>query len=147
MPIIVPTTNDFTARYPELAEVDAGVINAVLLLASTFIDDTWILSDQQPAILSLAAHLVALEKERIDAEEAANETPGGGGSGSVQTYLSSVKFADRSLSYSVASKQSTSSGSNTSLDRSSILAGLAATIYGQIYLMLLNRNAPKVLVV
>lgn len=127
-----PTPADFKARFPEMATMDDAIIARVLADAGLFVDTTWAEPDYAPAIMYLAAHLLQWAQNYLSPD-------GGGGSVGVDTYLKSVAFADRRLTYDVVNKTaSTATNGDAAFD---------STYYGTMYLMLLRRNTAYVLVV
>lgn len=60
MPYESPTPEDLQARYPAFAAVAEETIQLWLTDAERFVNDTWIETDYQPALMSHAAHSMAL---------------------------------------------------------------------------------------
>jgi hypothetical protein len=123
MAYVVPDSSDFKARFPAFASYDDTYIDLVIEEAALSVNETWIETDYQPAILYLTAHLITTEAGG----------PGGvaGQSGPVQ----SESFGPISKSYAVAKGAS----GNVSL--------YSSTEYGRRYLTLLKRNFPAVAVI
>lgn len=60
MPYAPPTPADLKARYPAFADVLDATVQIWLTDAERFVDETWLEDDYQPAIMSHAAHQMAL---------------------------------------------------------------------------------------
>lgn len=134
MPYVLPTVGEFRARYPEFATASEPLTNLILADAGLWVDTTWLEGDYQPAIMAIAGHFMA---RALAASTGA--TGGGGGAGGVETYLRSVSFADRTVTYGVSSGASARSSESAS--------ALASSPYGEYFLWLLSRNSPHVLVI
>ena len=135
MPYTPPTRDDLTARFPEFTDQDPGLIDRVIADAMLFVSpQTWNETDYAPAILFLAAHLL----DQVNSSASAGG--GGGTTGAAETYLKSVRFADRSVTYDLVSQKQQAAPLATT-------EALADTYYGGLYLLLLRRNAPPVLIV
>lgn len=59
MPYTKPTPAQLKARYPEFASVPDPTVQMFLDEAGSYVDDTWIERDYQPAYLAATAHLLA----------------------------------------------------------------------------------------
>lgn len=59
----VPTSANLKARYPEFTSVGDARVTLFIEEAARSVDDSWIETDQSPAIMSLACHLMSLEGE------------------------------------------------------------------------------------
>lgn len=121
----VPTAAELQARYPEFAAVGTALVEAVIADAAAYVDDTWREGDRSPAILALAAHMLASEGQ------------GTGGGSAVSGPVTSVQVGDVSTTFG---------GAGTSGGMSD-LSGLGATAYGVAFLRLRRRNFPAVAVV
>lgn len=135
----LPTLADFRARYPEFTLVPDGLAAGVLMEAVLFVDETWRDSDRAPAVLALAAHLLARE-----GEPGRSSTLAAGGSlatapGSLGA-VTGMSVGDVSVSYSDASSTSSSAEGDSAADYST-------TAYGRLFLRLRARNFPAVMVV
>lgn len=128
----VPSVDDFKTKLPQLADEDDANIAASLELASMFVDPlVWTEKDYATGVIYLAAHYLLQQK-------ALSSTSGSGGSSSgAETYVSSVSFSDRKVSYGLV-KSSSSGGSSGALSD----ADLSKTMYGQVYMRLRQRNVP-----
>lgn len=130
MPYTTPTVEQFRARFPVFA--DSGDSQIQILLdeaASTGVDTSWREQDYQPAIMYLAAHLLA-----SDASQAGDEvSSGAAGAGAI----ASENFGGLSVSYDRGNQ----SGGLSSSD------AFGGTEYGRRYLMLLRGNKPGPMVV
>ena len=135
MPYTVPSALDLKARYPEFAPVDNALIGAVISEAAAQVSTRWLERDYVPAIINLAAHMLASEGEpsrtRNDGVVVAERGPVKSETvGDVTiTYASTDDSASQSASSGVAPNQ------------------LADTVYGKRYLMLLRKNFAGVVVV
>ena len=135
----LPALADFRARYPEFTPVLDGLAAGVLMEAGLFVDETWRDSDRAPAVLALAAHLLARE-----GEPGRSSTLAAGGSlatapGSLGA-VTGMSVGDVSVSYSDAASASSSGEGASSSDYST-------TAYGRLFLRLRARNFPAVMVV
>lgn len=119
----VPTVDDVIARFPELAATNEDVFELVLQEAQRRVDTSWLEGDYTTAIIYLTAHLASL----------ANQTAESGGDTSAQ-FITSESYGRISLSYSAV---------NTAISST----GLQTTVYGQLFVGLVKRNFPAVLVV
>lgn len=68
----------FVTRFPMFAAVDSGLVELTLQEAGTHVDNCWLASDYQMAILYLTAHLLWAEGYPLRAEVAALEAAGAG---------------------------------------------------------------------
>jgi hypothetical protein len=121
----IPTAAALKARYPEFDGVGNTLVDAVIADAAAYVDDTWREGDRSPAILALAAHMLA------------SEGNGTGGGSAVSGPVTSVKVGDVSTTFA---GHSASGGMSD-------LSGFAATAYGLAFLRLRRRNFPAVAVV
>lgn len=134
MAITPPSAGDFKARYPEFAQVSDTLIDLVLADAAGFVAETWRQADRIPAIMALAAHMLAMEGEPQ------RSTGGSGGAGAVSGPVQSAKVGDVSVTFK---------GWNVGAGGSSgpISDSYVQTAYGQRFLTYLRRNFPAVVVV
>jgi hypothetical protein len=123
MTITPPAAAELQARYPEFAGVGTGLIDLIIADAAAYVDTTWRTVDQIPAILALAAHMLAVEGK------------GTGGGSAVSGPVSSVKVGDVSTTFA-----GVASGGAASMD------GFGSTSYGLAFLRLRRRNFPAVAV-
>lgn len=128
----LPTDQQFKARFPIFADTDDDVVSAMIVEASGSVDKTWVEHDYQPAIMYLAAHLLATDNS-ADGEMVEIGAAGGG-------TVASESFGG-GLSVSYASPVTNSQSSLSSDDE------FGTTVYGRRYLALLNRNRGGPLVV
>lgn len=129
MAYTVPTYADFIARFPifdNVALYPQTVVELLLIEASNAIDTTWIETDYAPAIMYLAAHMLALDNS-MEGDEVAIGGP---------TAISSESFAGMSVSYS---KSAAPAGSAEA-------SSFGTTSYGRRYYNLLRKNKPPVVV-
>lgn len=142
----VPTRDEFKVRYPEL--VNAGAtdtnIDAAIEDASAMVDKSWYDTDFRPAIFNLAAHytLSRLDEIKMNASLSAGAS---GGVAPVNTFVSSVSFGDRTIGYSRVTGSAPGTSSRAGAAESD--DPLAATTYGERFLVLRARNTAYVLVV
>ena len=61
MAYTVPTAADLKARYPAFAAVADATVNAMIVEANRSVDETWTEGDYTLAIMTLAAHIMAME--------------------------------------------------------------------------------------
>lgn len=131
MPYIVPDVNRFITKFPEFEDYDGQRIQDAIDEAAGRIDRRWIESDYQPAILYLAAHLLA--------------TSGSGEAGDIQTgdsgggVVTSESFGPISISYG---SKGGGSGSTTRYEQD-----YAATEYGRRFMALLRVNFPPIVAI
>lgn len=52
----VPTTDEFSTKFPELGDAEYSQVAALIAEAARYVDDSWREADYQDAILYLAAH-------------------------------------------------------------------------------------------
>jgi hypothetical protein len=125
MPYTIPTADDFFTRFPIFEDKDEDMVTAILAEAASAIDESWRETDYQPAILYLAAHLIATDN--TDAATDVEFGPPG--------VVSSESFAGMSVGYG---KVPAASAANASV--------YGATEYGRRYYSLLVKNKPGVTV-
>ena len=125
MPYTIPTNDQFTTRFPIFEDYDDDALTAIIKEAADQIDDTWREQDYQPAIMYLAAHMIAL-----DNSGAGEDVTVGG-----PAILSSESFAGMSVSYS---QLAMSSGVSSTT--------YGTTEYGRRYYALLLKNKPGIAV-
>lgn len=113
-----PTAGHFTARYPAFASVPASTIAYWLTDAERGVDTSWSERDYAPALMSLAAHNMALAG--LGADSAAL--------GSLPAGVTRLKSGSFEVGMTDAAANARATGS------------FDATRYGQEYLTLLRRN-------
>jgi hypothetical protein len=123
MPYTAPTVDQFQKRFPVFGDADTDLIQTLITEASASVDTSWVETDYQPAIMYLAAHLLATDNSGED------DTPTIGGAGGGQ--LTSESFGGISASYAA---QSFAEGSLSADDQ------YGTTEYGRRFLALLQRN-------
>lgn len=131
MPYTVPTSAQFKARFPVYEDLEDAYVDLLLAEASGQVDTSWIEADYQPAIMYLAAHLIATDASGNSGDDE-EEADGGDGP------ISSENFGVLSVTYD------TSKGSASSNQSSS---GLERTEYGRRYLSLLKKNKPAIVAI
>jgi len=136
MAITPPSTSDFKARYPEFAQVSDELVNLVLTEAAGFVAETWREADRAPAIMALAAHMLAIEGEPQ------RSTGGSGGASTVSGPVQSAKVGDVSVTFKGWNVGAGGGGSSGPISDSYV-----QTAYGQRFLTYLRRNFPAVVVV
>lgn len=125
-----PIAADLKARYPEFAAVADARITAVLDEIALEVDATWIEDHRRPAMLALAAHLLAMEGALSN-----NQSAGASGPGAVIR----EKVGDVEVAYA---NPSASSQSATGSE-----ARYGQTHYGRRFLEYRQRSFPTVAVV
>lgn len=133
MTLTAPTAAQLKARYPEFDPVADERVGVFISEAMRHVDEGWEDGDQQPGILALAAHKLALEGEprRSQNPQAPVDVVNGGRSvvrrkvGDVET-----QFSENSAT--------ASSGGGLNLD---------VTNYGRSFKQLMKLNAPAIGVV
>lgn len=131
------TAADFKARYPTFNDVGDGQINAILDEARGSVGASWIEGDQKPALLALAAHLLA-----TDLYGSGTIAVEGIGQIAVTGALEEIAIGDVKTKF--AHKFASDEGAGSSSPSSS---GFAATTYGRRYLELYRRSFPAIMVV
>jgi len=134
MAITPPTAAQFKARYPEFAAVSDTLIDLVLADAAEFVAETWRQADRIPAVMALAAHMLAMEGEPQ------RSAGGSGGASTVSGPVQSAKVGDVSVTF----KGWSVGGGGSS---GPISDSYVQTAYGQRFLTYLRRNFPAVVVV
>lgn len=115
----IPTAADLIARYPAFAAVAPETIEIHIAdAAASGVDTSWAEADYAPAIVALAAHNMAL-LGLGDQGEAAGYAAAG---------VTSIRTGNFQASFSERRVNDASGG------------GFAATVYGRIYKVLLQRN-------
>lgn len=139
-----PTFNDFRVQFPELVSISDQRVTIALNLVDTLLEENlWAAKDWPKAFLHYAAHLAVmftLQASKMGATGAS----GIGGTNDLTTFLSSVSFGERKISFAER-KTSGMTGQNDS-----DIAGeemLDMTIYGQMYQLLRGRNIMPIVVI
>lgn len=127
MPYDLPSADNFFARFPVMGDKDPDYVTVMIAEAARTVDISWDEDDYQPAILYLAAHLIATDNSQE------GETVQIGG---LKGALSGESFAGMSRSY-----YDKTAGSPAA---SSIYGG---TEYGRRFFTLLKNNKPAITVV
>lgn len=126
MAYVIPTVETFMARFPIFSDKDETVVGMIIAEAAGKVDNTWIESDYQPAILYLAAHMLATD----------NSDEGGQVQIGESDTILSESFGGMSVSYGKASAGGASA--------SAMEAEYSKTSYGRRYLGLLRNNFPAI---
>lgn len=129
MAYVAPTYADFIARFPIFGNTDTypqSVVEAILVEATNAIDETWLETDYKPAIMYLAAHMLATDNSSEDTDVEFGPGP---------SFIQSESFAGMSTTYS--------KGSTDAAGQSKIYG---STVYGRRYYVLLQKNKPAVVV-
>lgn len=129
MPYTIPTVDQFRTRFPIFDSAEDGLITVLLEEASGHVGTDWRESDYQPAIMYLAAHLLATDNSG-EGEEV-EYGPAGGGE------VASESFGGMSISY----KSGNTGGSLSASER------YGSTTYGRRYLALLRSNVPAIVAI
>jgi hypothetical protein len=131
MPYTTPAYTDFIARFPifnDIATYPQTVVEAILAEAALQLDQDWREVDYQPALMYLAAHMLAID----NSSEGASVDIGPG-----PTSVASESFSGMSVSYrSVTPTPGTAAASST----------YGSTAYGRSYFNLLKKNKPAVVI-
>jgi len=131
MPYTVPTLAQFRTRFPAFAAKSDALIEMMLVEAAGRVDATWREADYQPAIMYLAAHLIA-----TDASQTGEDIDDGSGTGDGD--IDAESFSGMSISYKSASKTSAVSRLESDYD---------STIYGRRFYHLLRVNFPPIVAI
>jgi hypothetical protein len=128
----VPTAANLKARYPEFTPVADARITLFIEEAARSVDDSWIETDQSPAIISLACHQMSLEGEP------ASSSGGSAGSGNAKDgrFLKSRKVSDVSNEWA----ESEASKATGTLSATASQAEYRSTSYGANFLRLMKLN-------
>lgn len=129
MPYVVPTVDQFLTRFPIFSDEDEDRIAMVIAEASRMIDQTWREADYQPAILYLAAHLLATD----NSGEGESVEIGAAGAGRIQ----SESWPGMSVTYGAGNMQGSLSKNEA----------FGSTEYGRRFLSLLRLNKPAIVVI
>lgn len=132
MPYVVPTIQMFLTKFPEFEDTDGGRVQLYLDEAAGNIDKRWLENDYQPAIMYLAAHLIATS----GSGEAGDILVGSAGDGVV----ASESYGPISLSYA-------SGRGGRGAASSSVESLYGTTEYGVRFLSLLRRNFPPIVAI
>jgi hypothetical protein len=114
----------FKSMFPELESVDDGVLQTALDEAALFVDDTWAANDIAAATFFLAGHFAFT----------AQSASGTGGQP-----VSSERIGQIAVTYAVTSGTASASGGG--------YPSLSNSSYGLMYLALMRRNSPGILIV
>lgn len=128
MPYTKPTTDQFRVKFPTFSGVGNPTIQAAIDEASASVDPSWIEADYQPAILYLAAHIMASDGVLFD----------GLGLESVGGVIAAGQVSEAKVGDAMVKLGGASGGS---------ASGYASTPYGKRYLELLRRNQPAIALV
>ena len=125
MPYTTPSANDLQARYPAFAAVADATIDVWIADSLRFVDETWLEDDYQPAIMSHAAHQMALLG--IGTTTGAGALPAG-----------VTRFKSGTMDVTISDQAASAAASGE----------YGATPYGREYQRLLRRNfsGPRVIV-
>lgn len=127
-----PTVDELKARFPLFANVDDSILQLILDEAVADVGVTWVDKDRTPAVLYLAAHLLATQGF-------AGATGTGGGGAAITGAIKKRKVGDVETEFAgAAGAGSDGWGSSPFYD---------STVYGQMFLRLLRRNFPAIAVV
>lgn len=138
MPYETPTATAFKARYPEFDPVSDARVGVFIGEALSGVDNGWIESDYQPAVMALAAHKLVLE-----GEPARSADP----SATVDAANIGRKIKRRKVGDVETEFEGSELSSSNSDKGSGYTLSLSKTTYGQRYLQLLKLNAPTIRVV
>ena len=131
MPYVLPTVEEFRTRFPIFEDEEDELIDSLIAEAGSQIDQSWREADYQPAILYLAAHLLASD----NSAEGDSVDFGGTGGGAIV----GESFGAMSVSY--ANKSSSAARAGAAYE------SYEATEYGRRFLKLLRQNKPAVLAI
>lgn len=136
----VPSVADLRARFPEFASVADARVTLFIEDATRSVDDSWIDTDQAPAIMSLACHYMSLEGEPSASSDA--------GSDPSKTNFKDGRFLKRRTVGDTTNEWAESSAATAagSMSATASEAGYRATVYGARFwkLMKLNHSGMRV---
>jgi hypothetical protein len=121
-----PTVTEFRTRFPIFEEKEDALIQMLLDEAAGQVSTDWVEADYKPAIMYLAAHLLA-----TDNSEEGDEVEIGSG----DSQIASESFGGMSVSYNNGAGAAGSLSSNQRY---------GSTVYGRRYLSLLRANIPAI---
>jgi hypothetical protein len=122
MPYTTPTVAQFIERFPNLSESDESLIQVLLDEAARTIDKSYEEHDYQPAILYLAAHLMATDNSAEGEDVELGGTTGG---------IASESFGGMSISYANGGSAAGSLAAS---------ASYGSTVFGRRFLEIVRRN-------
>ncbi len=124
----------FKKRYPEFFNLDEDFIDMVLAEASPLVDDGWEEVDQKPAVMALAAHILA--QQGYPARGDGTDSGSGGFNPNPNTNaVLRRKVGDVETQYGSSSSAGASSTGNSAFE-----AELNQTVYGQAFMRFMRRN-------
>jgi hypothetical protein len=126
MPYELPTASQFKTRFPIFEDKDDALVTMIIAEASASVDSSWAEADYQPAIMYLAAHLLATDNSAEGESVIIGGSAGGG--------IASESFGGMSISYDKGSSAN-SAASNSKW---------GSTEYGRRFYDLLVRNKPAI---
>jgi len=132
MAYVLPTVDDFLAKFPELFDTafyDQVKVQDALDEAARSVDTTWLEGDYQNAILYLAAHLFITDPA----------ITGSGGMASTAGNIQSESLGLISVTYAQGGAQASAA--------TLMQEDLATTVYGRKYLRLLRLNHPAIITI
>lgn len=129
MPYTTPTVEEFRTRFPIFGDASDELVQMMLNEAAGQVDQSWEETDYQPAILYLAAHLLATD----NSAEGGTVEVGASGAGNV----TSESFGAISVGYGAGNNQGSLSSSDL----------YGSTVYGRRFLALLKQNKPAIVAV
>lgn len=129
----VPTAEELKARFPEFATVVDARVTMFIEDATRSVDDTWIDTDQSPAIMNLACHMMSLEGE-----------PSASTSGGVSNLVNGRFLKSRQVGD--VKNEWAESASAGAVSASASQSGFRSTVYGSrfVKLMMLNHTGMRV---
>lgn len=133
MPYIKPTLTQFRTRFPVFDDADDALILMLIDEAEGQVSTEWTERDYQPAILYLAAHLLATDPSLSGEAGVVSTGPTG-----------SENIKSESLGGGLSVSYGRDAGAGTDLSSSE---RYGATEYGRRYLALLRDNFPAIMVV
>lgn len=132
----VPNVADLKTRFPEFTVVDDARVALFIADAARSVDDSWIETDQSPAIMFLACHYMSLEGE-----------PSASSGSGVGSDPSNTNFKDgRFLKYRQVGDtknewaESAAATAAGAMSATASEAGYRATVYGARFLKLMKLN-------
>lgn len=138
MPYETPTATAFKARYTEFDPVSDARVDVFISEALSSVDNSWVETDYQPAIMALTAHKLVLEGEPQRSSDP---------SALVDVNNLGRKIKTRKVGDVSTEFEGTEMSASANDKGSSFTLGLSKTSYGQRYLQLLKLNAAGMRVV
>ncbi len=131
-----PTASELKVRFPEFATVADARVTLFIEDATRSVDDLWIESDQSPAIMSLACHLMSLEGEPSASSGSGEDSDPSKTNFKDGRFLKSRQVGDTKNEWA----ESAASMAAGSMSATASEASYRSTVYGARFLKLMKLN-------